>query len=300
MLSSLIGLLVLVQEAPAPWYQSTTELFEFCASKDFKHPLCPAIGGESYVVEIRRPRGYLTAENLLRAWTGYQMKESPLKWLESLNLLEQKPVKEQERIWADALYLYGKILFDQRRFQESEQAFDKIVKVMKTRGLYHQERAWALYFTGKWDRSLGAMVSAENKLIYPVPYFEKFFLRALVERDTCRWDDAFSSIAWGRKKLKEMKETVSLSVTQHPWVVLCQRQNMGKTCDALKDYYSQYYLRQIDHAFYDLDLLELEMKDRGLRQQKEFTEAQVTWRYSGENWKDELGFFAVPLKNLCG
>lgn len=292
-------------KVPADWFRSTTNQFEFCLQSKFEHPLCPPIYQPNGIDErnhpdfqIKAPSGNLNADNLFRAVSLYQIKRPPVKWLEDLRLNERKPVGVDAKLWNEAQYLYGKVLFDLKRFKEAEALFDQVVELAKGRGLYHQERAWVLFFNGKWDRSLGSMVSAESPLIHPVPFFEKYFLRALIQRDTCFWNQAFDTIAKGRKLLKAVK--ISDEVEHHPWVILCDRNQLGQTCRSLREFYISYYEAKVRRSLSDLDLLEIEMRDRGQLKQTEPSTSDIVWPYIGENWRDELGYYSVPVKSKCG
>jgi len=216
--------------------------------------------------------------------------------LVGLKLSEAMPKNADERLWAEAQYLYARVLFDQRKYREAEAVLDRVVEVFKGKALYHQQRAWVYFFTGKWDRALGSMVSAESSLIYPVPFFEKYFIRALVERETCQWTKAFNTVAKGREYLTNAQPDVGT----HPWVVLCENRDLGAVCAKLRSFYQGYYTAQIKKALNDLDLVELEMKDRGVSQQQRASTSAIVWPFVGEAWQDELGYYSVPVRSQCG
>jgi hypothetical protein len=294
--------LVSSDKPPKDWYKSTASLFEFCADKNFDHPICPNIHGNfskpegSVDVEPEKiPQGALTAENLFYANTLYKMNKAPLGWLISLKITGPRPLKMDRQLWAEAQYLYARILFDQRKFQESALLFDRIVEESKGRALYHQERAWALFFSGQYDKALGSIVSSESPLIYPVPNFDKYFLIALVERETCRWGLAFRTIAKGRETLASL----NIDIEKQPFVRLCDQKTPGPLCANIRAYYKKYFNAQIKRSMDDLDLLEIEMRDRRPEKQAEDSSADLVWPFVGENWKDELGYYSVPVGSQC-
>jgi tetratricopeptide (TPR) repeat protein len=280
------------------WFESTSALYDFCYSQKFKHTLCPPIFPGKSDTQVKPPSGGLTPENLYAASVLYQKGQSPLAWLVSLQLGDRKGLFEDRRLWAEAQYLYGKILFDQKKYREAEIVYNRVVEEMKGRAVFHQERAWILFFNGKWDRALGSLVSAQSPLIREVPFFEKYFIRALIERDTCQWDLAFTTIAKGREALAQ--QNVDQVVSNHPWIEICEtRPDHKDTCDALRFYYRSYYELRVKQAYADLDLLEVEMRDRGRTKPKEISKSELIWPYLGENWKDELGYYSIPITNAC-
>jgi tetratricopeptide (TPR) repeat protein len=295
-------------EIPANWYESTSDTFDLCVKMQFKDPLCPPIGQAAVTssnidrthpgFQVKAPQGELTAENLYRATTLYQLGQAPLAWLIGLHLDKPRSNKISPRLWSEVQYLYARILFDQRKYKESEIVFDRAVEVLKGRAVIHQERAWVYLFNGKWDKALGSLVSAESPLIRDVPFFEKYFVRALVERDTCNWPAAFTTIAKGREFLKSA--VADQAVDKHPWVLTCEKKNLGPICFDLRQFYKAYFAAKIKRALDDLDILEIEMRDRGLAPQKDPSYSEIIWPYEGENWKDELGYYSVPVQTRCG
>lgn len=289
-------------QVPEDWYNSTSNLFNFCVEAKFEHPMCPQLSQSPDndrrhpTIPINGPVGALNSENLFRAYLLYQLKQPPYSWLVGLKLNEKKPQETDDRLWAEAQYLYGRVLFDQRKYKEAEVVFDRIVENFKGRALFHQQRAWVQFFSGKLDRALGSIVSAESSLIYPIPYFEKYFLRALVERESCQWSKAFETISKGR----EFLQTAKADVSKQPWVVLCDRKNLGEICQKLRTFYDGYYKAQIRKAMSDLDLVELEMRDRGVTKPQKKSDSPIVWPFVGESWSDELGYYAVPVRSQCG
>lgn len=282
--------------APVDWFESTTKLFDICLSLDFQHPICPPIHGEIMkATSVQAPQGDLSSEKLFDATALYQIGAPVQDWLHSLKLDKPKPSYVSARLWAEAQYLYGRVLFDKRQYKDAGTFFDKVVNEFKGRAVFHQQRAWIQFFTGAFDRSLGSIVSAESPLIYPVPYFEKYFLRALIERETCRWREAFATIAKSRSQFKAAR----VNVDKHSWVVLCERRHLGNVCQELRAYYSKYYQAQIKKALDDLDLLEIELRDKTAYQQAEKASAEIKWPWVGENWADELGYYSVPIESKC-
>jgi len=289
-------------QVPEDWYTSTTRLFEFCVEAQFEHPMCPQISQVPGIerkhpdIAIPEPSGDLTTENLFNANLLYQLKRPPYSWLVKLNLSEKMAKESDERLWAEAQYLYARVLFDQRKYKEADTVFDRIVDTFKGKALFHQQRGWSQFFSGKLDRALGSIVSAESPLIYSIPYFEKYFLRALVERESCQWSKAFDTVSKGREFLKTAKADASAQ----PWVVLCDRKNLGETCQKLRAFYDGYYKDEIRKALNDLDLVELEMRDRGVTKPQKKSDSPIVWPFVGEAWSDELGFYSVPVRAQCG
>lgn len=288
---------------PEDWYRSTTRLFEYCVDVKFEHPLCPPIhrssgeAREHLGFQIAPPSGPLTADNLFRATSLYQVNRTPMAWLISLKLADKRPRQIDRRLWAEAKFLYGRSLFDQKKYKEAEVIYEQLIDDLKGRALFHQHRAWILFFNGKLDRALGSIVSAESPLIYPVVFFEKYFVRALVERESCQWSKAFATIDSGRKNMKAMVEP---QVEGHPWVKLCDARGLTDTCRKLRGFYDGYYRVQVMQGLKDLDLVEIEMRDRGVVKPKEASTSRIIWPHVGESWADELGYHSVPVRKQCG
>lgn len=282
----------------AIWYVSTTELFHYCVQAKFRSPLCPLISA-SAILEPQiysAPKGALTPQSLFDAKVYYEIGRSPETWLRSLNLDNPLPAGMDPRLYAEARWLYAKTLFDRRKYKESAEYFDLLVEDMKGRPIFHQQRAWVQFFTGNLDRALGSIVSAESPLLkYKVPFFEKYFIRGLVERESCQWKEAYNTVIKGRNVLQIAKAKPE----KHPWVILCQRENHGKTCDQLEKYFSDRHRASVQKSLNDLDILEIELRERGAAKPGEKSTSEIVWAFIGEGWRDELGYYSVPLSNQC-
>jgi len=291
----------IISKVPDDWYRSTTKLFKYCVDVKFEHPICPQInrgnfGEINFESEFfKAPVGGLTSKTLFQAQVLYEVNRPPVYWLVGLNLTGPKPEKIDPRLWAEAQWLYARSLFDRHEYQKSLEVFDKLVDEMKGRALFHQQRAWAQFFNRQFDKALGSIVSSESPLIYEVAFFEKWFLRALIEKENCLYGDAIKSITEGRKQLTARKPDPG----KHPWVILCKREGLGTTCSRLSAWYDRVYQQKSKSSLDDLDLLEIELKDRLTPGQKEKSSSSIVWPFVGENWKDELGHYSVPIKSAC-
>ena len=48
------------------------------------------------------------------------------------------------------------------------------------------------------------------------------------------------------------------------------------------------------------DLLEIELRDENLGAQAKAAKSEIVWPTAGgENWRDELGYYSVPIKSKC-
>jgi len=291
----------ILERVPGNWYRSTTELFNYCLDVNFNHPICPRVNPQNFgdvdfqSEFFKAPTGSLNAMSLFQANVLYQVNRPPVYWFVGLGLEGDRPDDIEPRLWAEAQWLWARILFDQREFERSLKLFDQVVDEFKGRGLIHQQRAWAQFFMNKFDRSLGSIVSAESPLIYPVPFPEKYFLRALVEKEACHFDDALETIQAGRKALRQESD----DYTKHPWVVLCHRRNLGTTCQRLESWFRNVYRRNNQRSLNDLDILEIELEDRLTPGQEKKSVSTVIWPKRGEAWRDELGRYSVPIENKC-
>lgn len=291
----------ILKKVPGDWYQSTTKLFKYCVDVNFEHPICPQINRGSlsnfdFQSEFfKAPIGSLNSKTLFQATVLYNVGRPPNYWLVGLNLDQKMPKEMDPRLWTEAKYLWARSLFDRREYEKSLKAFDSIVDNYKGKALFHQQRAWVQFFAKKFDKALGSIVSAESPLIYPVPFFEKYFLRALIEKENCLYNEAIQTITVGRKALKESKPDSS----KHPWVVLCTEQGLGTTCSRLQSWYREEYDKKIKSSLDDLDLLEIELRDKLTPGQKKKSGSAIVWPYVGENWGDELGYYSVPIESNC-
>ncbi len=303
--------------APEAWYESTTRMFYFCLAQKFHHPLCPAVreairptfttmvalasANSPAVLElspyerVKEPTGALTSQSLFEANILYQLNRPPMFWLVSLKLNGARPKNVDAKLWANAQWLLGKIYFDMKKFKESMALYDLAVDELKSKSLFHQERAWVFFFNGKFDRALGSIVSADSPLVYQIPFFEKYFVRALSEKDTCNYEEAFNTIEKGRIALDKSQANPD----QHPWVILCERENLGPVCGDLKSWYGKYFTAQIDRAKRDLDLVEVELRDKGLTKPAKPSSSEIVWPFIGEHWADEVGYYSVPIPTRC-
>lgn len=292
---------LILKKVPANWYQSTTELFNYCVSVNFAHPICPQINrgnlsGFDFQSEFfKAPIGELNDKTLFQATTLYEVNRAPAYWLVGLKLDGKKPENVDERLWSEAKYLWAKVLFDRHEHEKSLKILDSLVDEYKGKALFHQQRAWAQFFNKEFDKALGSIVSAESPMIYPIPFFEKYFLKALIEKENCLYQDAVKTIQYGRQQLK----TASPDPSKHPWVVLCEREGLGTTCSRLQSWYRNIYAAKIKSSMDDLDLLEIELRDRLTPGQKEKSDSPIVWPFAGENWSDELGHYSVPIKSKC-
>lgn len=291
----------IMDRVPLDWYTSTTRLFEYCLDVKFQHPICPAISKDKGPIDYESeffssPIGALTPHSLFQATLLYQIGRPADYWMVALKLNQPKPKDIDSRLWAEGQWLWAKILFDQRKYKEALELFDQIVDEFKGKALFHQQRAWAQFFSGQYDKSLGSILSAESPLIHRIPFFEKYFLRALIEKETCRKTDALNTISVGRANLSYAKSTADT----HPWTILCERRSLGQTCGALRTWFDASFKRQIKKALEDLDLLEIELRDENLGSRVKDSKSEIIWpSYAGENWADELGYYSVVIKSKC-
>ncbi len=290
----------LLNRVPLDWYTSTTRLFEYCHDVEFQHPICPRVKGRGDIdfesEFFSAPFGPLTARSLFQAAVLYQVKRPPDYWFVSLGLEKERPVTIEPRLWAEARWLWAKILFEQRKYKESLKFFDDIVEDFRGKPVFHQQRAWAQFFNGQFDRAMGSIVSAESPLLVPVPFFEKFFLRALVEKESCQPTQALATISVGRNRLTFAQSPS----TAHPWVILCERRGLGDLCPRLRSWYDTQFGLQIKRALEDLDLLEIELRDMNSRPRATEAKSDIVWAsINGESWADELGYYVVPVVSKC-
>jgi hypothetical protein len=268
----------------------------------FAHPICPPINRLNFSeVDFSSefftpPAGPLNPQTLFQATVLYEVGRAPEYWLVGLGLDKKMPKGIDPRLWAEAQLLWARLLYDRGQYSKSVELFDRLVDEFKGRALFHQQRAWAQFHHRKFDRALGGIVSAESPLIFEVPFFDKFFLRALIEKENCLYQQSLQSITNGRKFFN----TKAPDPRKHPWVILCQRENLGAVCGRLEEWYRSRYAEKLKSSLSDLDLLEIELRDRLTPGQKEKSEAQIVWPFVGENWKDELGHYSVPVKSECG
>lgn len=291
----------LIDKVPKDWYTSTTRLFEYCVDVKFQHPICPRIQDEPGSINYEQdffasPMGALNAQTLFQAKLLYQIGRPADYWMITLGLDRPAPKGMDPRLWAEAQWLWAQILFDQKKYKEAAQIFDQIVDEFRGRALFHQQRAWAQFFAGQYDRALGSVLAAESPIIYKVPFFEKFFLRALVEKETCRPLEALQTISSGRSTLNYAKSTAD----SHPWVILCARRSLGETCTKLRSWFDQAFNAKIKKALEDLDLLEIELRDENSNAQARDAKSEIVWpSVNGEWWQDELGYYSVTIKSKC-
>src|SRR5690606_10388566 len=134
--------------------------------------------------------------------TLYQLGRAPGYWFISLGLDKARPAPVDPRLWAEAQWLYAQILFDLNDFERSLKLYDLALDEMKGRALFHQERAWAHLFVGNFVNALGSIVAAESKLVWKVPFFDKYFIRSWVEPETCNLNSALKTVLAGRAALQ--------------------------------------------------------------------------------------------------
>lgn len=299
----------ILNKVPKDWYMSTTNLFEYCVNVRFQHPICPKVSRGDFAEFdfqssfFKPPVGGLDPETLFQASVLYQVNRPPAYWFIGLKLDEKNPKsltkalppRERSRLLAEARLLWAQILFDRRQYDEALRFFDMVVDEFKGRALFHQQRAWAQFFNKKFDKALGSIVSAESPSIYSIPFFDKWFLRALIEKENCLYSDAVSTIQAGRKHLKSKMPDPN----KHPWVKLCNERKLGTTCTRLRNWHRKVYEAKTRSALEDLDLLEIELRDRLTPGQKKKSTSSIVWPYVGEGWSDEIGYYSVPISSAC-
>ena len=288
-------------KVPVNWYQGTSNLFDYCVEVKFAHPICPPINRMDFSeVDFNSefftpPTGPLNPQTLFQATVLYEVGRAPEYWLVGLGLDKKRPVGIDARLWAEAQYLWARLLYDRRQYPKALELYDQLVDEFKGKALFHQQRGWAQYQARKFDRSLGSIVSSESPLIFQVPFFDKFFLRSLIEKENCLYQQAMQTLQNGRKFFASNIPDAK----KHPWVILCERKNLGAVCSRLENWYRARYSEKVKASLSDLDLLEIELRDRLTQGQKVKSEAKIVWPFVGENWKDELGYYSVPIKSSC-
>lgn len=280
------------------WYLSFTNTFEYCVSTQFKSVLCPSITIEDRLL-TQIPKGELNPTTLLQAKESYRAQKSPKEWLDALHLEKIKLGNDiqnsRDLLVASAKWLLAEILFDERQFEAADKIYEEILPYFRGKAKFHQERAWVKYFRGQFQYALGSIMSAGSPLVYPIPFIDKYFLTALIERDSCQYTKALATLAEGRAQLELSLKAADRS----PWVKACQNLKLGATCDRLAEWARQNIQKEIDQAKIDLNFIELELADKGFRVDSRPAVAAVVWPYVGEKWGDELGHYRVEVPEKC-
>jgi hypothetical protein len=284
------------------WYLSFGDTMNYCVATGFRSAICPnlstgAPGEERFTPQL--PSGPLNALTLLQASESYHSGQSPKDWLLGLKIQDRKiklRLKDsQEILMANAKWLLAEILYDERQFEAASKLYTEVLPFFRGRAKFHQERAWAQYFLGKFSLAVGSMMSAESPLVYKMPYFDKYFLKALIERDTCQYDKALATLAAGRRDLS----ATNLPVTQIPWVKSCNDKKLGSLCDRLTTWAQAQLKKSLDQSKIDLDFIELELAEKGFKFDAKTEVKSVVWPYVGEKWADELGNYSVEVPQQC-
>lgn len=280
------------------WYRSFSDTFNYCMAVHFRSTICPPIATEERFNAVV-PTGPLSPITLLQAEEAYRVGISPKDWLLSLKLADQKlkgRIKDDREILvARAKWLLAEVLYDDRQFESAEQLFDQALPYFKGRAKFHQERAWNQYFMGKFNLAMGSIMSAESPLVYRLPFTDKYFLKSLIERDSCQYTKALATLAEGRKLLTDAQ----LNVSQIPWVKTCQDLKLGPVCDRLVVWAQGQLKKDLDQSKVDLDFIELELAEKGFRLNPKVEVKTVVWPYVGEKWADELGHYSVEVSQQC-
>jgi len=278
------------------WYRSLDDHWNFCVGVNFENPMCPQI---TSVYEVySEPEGELTSKSLMLAATALRLQRPALSWLQAQGLDGEKPKNIDPLLWDNARWIYAQTLYDQKKYKEASHIFDTLVDTFKSRAIFHQQRAWAQFFAGQYDRALGSIVSAESPLIDKVPFPKKHLLRALIERENCQYEKAFRTITEGRLEL----ERAFLTGEESVWVKLCDKKKAHSFCGRLKSWFQKTYEDERKSTQIDLDYLETEMNQKGLKDHAEVAKvkkAPVVWPFVGEAWADELGYYTVEVRSAC-
>lgn len=286
---------------PSNWYESISKTFDYCMSIDFSSSICPTSEVEGQV-EGQTSRGQLqygevSARAILNAKQAYLNGLEITDWLSSLNLDKPRPAGISERLWDEVLLLYAENLYDRKRYQEAMVIYDRLVDRFRMRASFHQKRAWIQYRAGNIPGALGSLLSAESPLLKPYPFAQKYFLKALIERDLCRLQEAYQSIQTGRVELEKSR----VEADQWPWVQLCDLKLKGSPrCQKLREAFKAQYENDKKQALRNLDLLEVELVDKipGLKK-LEVKKTSITWPMFHEHWIDEVGKIYVPVDSQC-
>jgi tetratricopeptide (TPR) repeat protein len=271
----------------------------FCFDVNFAHPLCPKVV-ELYEV-LPMPSGDLTGKSLLLAATAQRMQRPVDHWLQSLQLMGERPAQIEKSLWSMAQWIYAQSLFERKRYSEAANLLDRLLPEFKSRPSFHQQRAWAQFFSAQYDRALGSIISAESPLIDSAPFVRKYLLRALVERETCHYDKALATIQAGIKALPEWKYTAADS----PWVKECsKRKGKAALCSQIQFALERFHHQEVNRGVKDLKILESELKGQSLVSAEALANAptvksSIRWPFAGEAWWDEVGHYSVAIQSAC-
>lgn len=297
MLFESLSLILIAQGTPSiEWQRGIEQHFEFCQSVNFESALCPQMTNLFEVKPL--PTGKLTSANLGLAASALRMKRDVSGWLQSLKLNEPRPANSDAQLWDTARWIQAQELFGAKKFNEANQTLDALVETFKMRSSFHQQRAWVQFFAGQYDRALGSILASESPLTDRSPFFKKYFLRALIERESCQYEKAFRTITEGRKQLQNLKPEID----SNPWTKVCVKKAKSELCAQLKDWMTRGFESERAAALTDLDVLETEMNGKGL--QAAYAAAKknlepIVWPFLGEAWMDELGYYSVEVNSEC-
>lgn len=297
MLFSLVILSMVSSSQPeVSWYDSFSDRFEFCVADHFRSPICPDIGNR---VEVSGElvSNKLDSASLLRAYELYNSGENPEQWLKSIGVGSERPNDIDKKLWAHAEWLYGKILFDSKRYELAETLYQSANSELNRHPLFFQERAWLAYFRKDFGFSLGHILSSESPLLVKVPFPKKHFLRGLINLETCRYRRAIAGIERARRELKALLQ----SPPKSPWIESCRENpELELVCPYIENWHKQHLTKEVREAERDLDILELELAERQPNKKTASrTESKVEWPFINEHWLDELGRLFVEVKDQC-
>jgi len=276
------------------WYSRMEYQLELCREIQFSSSICPEISPRE--ASFPPPSGGLTPYSFFLAKTAYASGEAPRSWLHSLNLEKSSLRSALER---EAYWLLAQVEFDEGNYIESSRAYDRLLPYFRGRSVFHQQRAWLQYRMGQGDAALGSVLSAQSPLIYSIPFARKYLIRALVERDQCRYDEAMETIRAARSDLSRQSLEVLRTV---PWVDVCHETRSGDPLCRRLEVWARNQLESDQNAVLKaLDYLEIELKDNADEASiaSKPRASAIVWPFVGEAWQDELGRYRVNLSSKC-
>ncbi len=129
---------------------------------------------------------------------------------ESLKIFEEIMASDFEQ--ADVInktrQSVARILFEQKKFDEAYQMYERIDSPVEKQASVFLEEAWAKYYQKDFRRAMGLLYALEAPAFYRYFNPEKFLIKALIYKNLCHYNVAKDAVAEYRQHYGEAVEAI--------------------------------------------------------------------------------------------
>ncbi|RME19036.1 MAG: hypothetical protein D6806_19000 [Deltaproteobacteria bacterium] len=116
--------------------------------------------------------------------------------------------ESQADVVNDTRQSIARIFFEQKKFKEAYEMYEKIDAPIEDQASVFMEEAWTLYYLKDYRRAMGLLYALEAPAFYRYFNPEKFLLKALIYKNLCHYNVAKDAVAEFRQYFGDAIDTI--------------------------------------------------------------------------------------------